>query len=572
MSGRTAGDSRFIGPVLPPLLCIAVLTVGAAACDWAGVHSDHADRRTQRGSGSILDSAVAPLQEITADGQDSLSCFLPAGESWLWQEFVYSKRANSPALLPDFSFAGYHYSERELPAKSRGPRFDVRSYGAHPNDKDYDGKAIQAAIDAAGKAGGGTVYFPPGRFLLSSDQSPESTLAISSDSIVLKGSGSGLGGTEILMDRMKADPEIFLVNVEVLKPESRHLATITADAVRESFWVRIDDSSKLREGQRVVIRYYNPAYTERYFSPLSVPAEWTRLHVNGFRVHEIHSIDKVQGQFVKFKEPLHLNLKVHAEAEFRLFSYPHLEEVGVEDIRFTGGWGAHPEEFSHHKDSVHDYGWNALRFERVVNGWIRRVEFHDFNQGIVLNGSAGITLQNIAFAGKKGHASVHTRMGYGVLVKDVLDSAGHHHGPGVGYSATGTVFLRYQMQKDQHIDSHSGSPYATLFDQIAGGVLSGNGGPYESYPHHGKHLVFWNFEHSASRPSFYDFWNTERRQSATFALPIFSGFTSNRPVTFIDPEEKVGFNESQGTPVLPSSLFEAQLRLRTSKIVEQVRL
>jgi hypothetical protein len=36
------------------------------------------------------------------------------------------------------------------------------------------------------------------------------------------------------------------------------------------------------------------------------------------------------------------------------------------------------------------------------------------------------------------------------------------------------------------------------------------------------------------------------------------GFTSDRLVTF----ENVGINELQGTPVLPRSLFEAQLQLR----------
>lgn len=45
--------------------------------------------------------------------------------------------------------------------------FDVKTYGAVGDDSTNDRAAIQAAIDAAALAGGGTVFFPPGRYAVS---------------------------------------------------------------------------------------------------------------------------------------------------------------------------------------------------------------------------------------------------------------------------------------------------------------------------------------------------------------------------------------------------------------------
>lgn len=46
-------------------------------------------------------------------------------------------------------------------------RFDVTSFGALPNDDGDDAAGIQAALDAAGTAGGGEVYIPRGRYMVS---------------------------------------------------------------------------------------------------------------------------------------------------------------------------------------------------------------------------------------------------------------------------------------------------------------------------------------------------------------------------------------------------------------------
>ena len=81
------------------------------------------------------------------------------------QDFI--KNGNQ-SILPDFSYAGYAYGEKQVQTVE-GPVFNVTDFGAIPNDGKDDSKAIQMTVDAAGKKGGGVVFFPVGRFDVNSD-------------------------------------------------------------------------------------------------------------------------------------------------------------------------------------------------------------------------------------------------------------------------------------------------------------------------------------------------------------------------------------------------------------------
>ncbi|MGV3705196.1 MAG: DUF4955 domain-containing protein [Arcticibacter sp.] len=93
---------------------------------------------------------------------------------------------------------------------------------------------------------------------------------------------------------------------------------------------------------------------------------------------------------------------------------------------------------------------------------------------------------------------------------------------------------------------------------IKGGVFYNLGGPEPGYPHHGKYLVLWNFQHRSAADRHYNFWDMSRRRNFTIAHPILVGFQSDKKVSF----ENEGINQLQGEIVRPESLFEAQLDIR----------
>ena len=61
-----------------------------------------------------------------------------ATESALWTQFKQAKLSATEPTLPDFSYAGYNYSETPIPDTSSWPIFDVTNYGAVVNDGNYD--------------------------------------------------------------------------------------------------------------------------------------------------------------------------------------------------------------------------------------------------------------------------------------------------------------------------------------------------------------------------------------------------------------------------------------------------
>lgn len=490
----------------------------------------------------------------------SLFCAANAQEvAPLWKDFVAAKQTGKTAVLPDFSYAGYHFSEKEIPSVSGKKYFSVTDYGAVPNDDKYDDEAIQKAVDAAEKnPGGGVVFFPKGKYLIAPDENAAKQIRISKSNIVLKGEGSGEGGTEIYQDKKRINGRQFLFKPDNESPKK--LAIIIKDAGRETFWVEVADASKLGVGMDIIVKHRSEEYTLLYFAPLELKPQWTRLlgDKGGMQIAEIHTIEKIEGNKVKLKNPLHLDVKMVKTATWDIVPYNSIDECGIEDILFTSNWKNYPEEFVHHKNEIHDYAWEAVGMEFVKNSWVRNCEFHDWNEGIFIRAGYQVSVLNTTFKGKKGHASVHARTGYGVLIKDCHFNGAQHHGAGTGYSASGTVITQCSLGTDQNFDSHSGQPYATLFDDIEGGVFYNLGGPEPGHPHHGKDLVLWNFHHLSAKDQHYNFWDMQRRRNYTIAQPILVGFRSNTKVDF----ENAGINQLQGQQVLPKSLFEAQLVLR----------
>ena len=485
------------------------------------------------------------------------------GISQTWEQFVSARQTGSEPILPDYSYAGYRYFEEPVPDVKQ-TLFNVTWYGATPDDGLSDQSAIVRAIAAAEANGGGTVLFPPGQFLVNTDADRNDAGALTpiyirGSRIVLKGSGSRRGGTIIRQvnympptgDNLYSSPYMF--NFRPGETSTRTLATVSESARRESFWLTVADSSRLRVGQRVVLDMNGTAAVNEFLVPRLPGHLGPRLQSEGLEIGEEHSIAEIQGDRIRLNEPLHTN--VNQEHDWTVRSYPHLEEIGVEDISFHGSF---LEEFVHHKNAIHDGGWSLLALSRCVNSWIRRVSFVNTNRALNITRSAAVSVYHLTLAGNTAHASINSQDSYGVWVGLSEDLASHLHGIGASHASTGTVFWRFDMGPKQSLDIHKTKPsYANLYDQVGNGRLYGSSGGGVP-PHHLRHLVFWNFNHGGD-DTYYDFWQGYLR----FLHPIVIGFHGN-PATF--NERNLEVLESNGTAVKPDSLFEAQLNLRLSAV------
>jgi len=471
-------------------------------------------------------------------------------------QYISAKTNGTEPDLPDFSYAGYDYSENPIPDISTWEVFDVTNYGAFPNDNQYDDAQVQDAIDAAVANGRGVVLFPAGKFEFSP---PDflNTIRIRGSNVVLKGAGSGVDGTELFVENMNVGNWKFEFKANGSENGTR-ITQITDFAQRETFEISVASTANLSPGDKIqLISENSSAFAVDYFGDRTLLPEWTVINSN-FEMKEIHTIQSICGNTLTLREPLHLTIKPDL-GDFYVNTYNHISENGIEDIRFTGGWEVYPETFRHHKNTIHDYGWQGVRIRNVANGWVKNCVFKSWNRAISLNRCSMFTIQDSEFTGKKGHFGPATNSTYGALIKNCVDNTGNHHGPSISNYSSGVVYLNYQMDGDQRVDAHGKSPYANLYDNVKDGYMFDNGSATKHLPNHGRHFVFWNFKVNGG-PSDYNFWLPEMPGNSGrhfYADPIFVGLHGD-PVSLTN----AGVNQSQGTPVSTISLFEKQLELR----------
>lgn len=509
----------------------------------------------------LIASAVILAAPISAPAQEK-DVYTP-----VWNQFVEARKTGAEPVLPDFSYAGYHYGEKAIP-HVQGPVFDVTKFGAIPNDDKSDEEALRRAFAAAERAGGGVVLFPAGEFLFNTETDPGKPIEVNAGNIVMRGAGFGRDGTILRVVRhfeaadptkMYSTPFYFRFKAKGTLGTGRELAAVTGEARRETYTVTVNDASKLKPGMRVTLRMQNKDAVPEFLKPFDAAPEWTRILSDGILVTERHKIAKIDGNTVTFHEPLHTS--VNPALGWTLRNYEPMEEIGIEDLCFMGGY---VQDFVHHRSAYDDGAWSMLWLEGVANSWVRRCAFINTSNAIEVRSSSQLSVLQVIIEGNPSHFGMHTRAGYGVLGGLMEYRQWTWHGPSVGYQAVNTVYWRCVMKPEQRVDSHSGQPYATLHDNTWGGILYGSGGPTAGLPHHLRHWVLWNFKYQGNMNWNYDFWGPKKDK---FVMPIIVGFHGT-PVKF--NEKRLELLESHGTPVKPESLWEAQLALRLGGLPEWV--
>lgn len=501
-----------------------------------------------------------------------------------WRSFAAAKDRAPAGVLTDYSYAGYAHGERGIPAVT-GPVFKVTDFGAIPDDSKSDEQAIRRTIAAAEKAGGGVVVFPAGRFLVWTDRAHVESIRISSSRVVLRGAGSSAGGTLIRAvhsgygagpypvpkkgEDFAAIPYVFAFEpARDEKPENattepapakpqKPSAKLATAVKRASFVLPVESTEGFAAGDWITLKAKSKAFNADMLAGQEPDVTWTRIF-EGIEISEYHQIREVRENRLVLCEPT--LVAVPAEIGARVDRISMIEQVGVEDIAFEGSWRA---DFVHHRSALDDEGWDAIVFDGVAHGWVRRCAFLNLNSGIYLKRSSACSLLLNRFSGTEGHynAAVRSDSSFNLMGLSA-DTAGNLHGVSTGNRSSGTAVWRWSLKQNQSVDSHGNGPYATLIDRVDGGTFTKSGGPAPSFPNHLNWLVFWNFSYDANDDSPVNLWEVVRG-NAKFVKPLFVGL-HGKPVALTP--EALGDNESPGRAVTPESLYEAQLQLRLKSL------
>lgn len=406
--------------------------------------------------------------------------------------------------------------------------------------------------------------------------------------IVLRGSGSGPGGTEIhqkhhyvpedtskkwttpsIFQFTPDHPEAGVFNFRIRK-EATPLTQVTKAAGRGAFSIEVADASKIKAGQAVMVHANSTRLNDYFLKGLKPRDIFTEILENGVSVAEKHWVVKVEGRTLTFAEPIRAD--IDPAIKWRVYDYPVVEGWGVEDLHFSGNC---PVPFVHHKDYVHDSGYTGIHMEQGKDSWIRRCRFTDMTQAFLASGCISSSFLMNTMDGHQGHGNFGLNWGMNNLIglcQDLTDK-GSFHGAGISHEHVGGVIWRYSSVGETKTtprcggpDFHAQFPYCSLWDASVAN-LRNNGGSHVWQPNHLINLTFWNFE-QIGETIYHDYWNMPKTSAekkdkyfgkTKVVYPNYIGFHG---VMSEFNREHLGLFESYGTPVEPESLYEAQLAQR----------
>lgn len=529
-----------------------------------------------------------------------------------WQYF--SSKSDKNVLL-DYSYAGYMHGEGTPPDVSMLSGYTtvnikeyketngIESYRLALNKILYDKKLVRTCPGETDNSNTNAnanliVYFPEGEYVLQDGTEETKFPEIYGGNFIIKGAGAGL--TKIKMTGLNDNLKSPLLSIKHTNSptnvtNSPLLATVSANAKKGDFTVKVNSTAGITAGKWVQLRLRsgNKDLIASELRDITPGANWSiniqptvpasgNEDTNGVRIFEFHQVKSVGSGTVTFQEPImhDINIAYNDCGGWQIRDYKYFENVGVEDLTFEGECIT---PYYHHgpngdnsgaDDWQYDEGYRPLQFGRLVNSWVRNVNFVSVSEAVTFGESANCSAYNIQITGNRGHSAVRaqgsSRVFIGKVRDESIDTRGHGqwHGCGVSKPSIGTVIWNSSWGKDACFESHASQPRATLFDNCSGGLVKHHaGGAEEENPNHLADLTIWNlnvtgttYEKGENFASNFNWWSNDDLWWKIYP-PIVVG-THGQSVTFAEPETQMTYEESTGTKVTPESLYEAQLRKR----------
>lgn len=468
----------------------------------------------------------------------------------------------SPAgRLPDFSFAGYRSGETAIP--SPAVVADVTTFGAVGNGIADDTAAFEAAIAAAEN---GAILIPAGRYKITR------VLYIRKSNIVLRGAGPALTTLVFpnhLTDLIGAPPGTAgleswswsggLIWVEGAETTTQ-LAAVTANAERGGNVLTVSSAAGLTAGQTIRLMMSDPdgslgrhIHADQFNAhPTLVGRRLVRFPV------KIASID---GNQITLTRPLRHNVRTEWSPQIHAPT-GHLSEVGLEEFTMefpNRPYGGHFQEDGH----------NGIWMDGTWNSWVRNVNLHNFENGIMVERSAFCTLDGLqltAATGNRfntngtyytGHHGIQFRRSDDCMASNFNFQTRTYHDLTVE-DTTGCVFMK-GTGVDINFDHHTYLPHENLFTEIHCGAgtrhFSSSG---SRDPESGARETLWNISSTGLINTLPNPAPSRGIWPQLNFIGISTNLTSTRSATgsWVEPIAPAS--------LVPANLYEAQFARRIS--------
>ncbi len=478
----------------------------------------------------LLSLLAAPLGQTTWASEDRQPALLSL------------ETISDEHYLPDFSFAGFRNGLSELPRAS-GTVVRVDDFGAEPNDKIDDSKAVLAAIEHATTIDGPVVVrFSPGTYRISE------VLRIERSDLVLQGAGRGDGGTTLFfprplnqVDKSESLKELrqYLVKLDkrqvepaknlndyfseyswsggfiwIQKPGTRpapYLVEYDPDipklgdivsGKRGEQEIVLAAKPKLKVGDIVQVQWINRTGPDAAIIKSLYGSKSKRAGSHHWSfperplVRQTSRVAQIDGTRVRLADPLLHDAGSSIPAQ--LAEWDGLKHIGIEDLHL-----AFPESpfFGHHMER----GYNGIYFTSAFDSWARNLRVTNADSGILSYNSANLTFKDILSEGsRRAHYAVHMGNVHNVLAENVTIMNPVLHSLTFNTQSTKCVYKNAEVFATPTLDQHAGANHQNLYDNVTlhiqaartdegpvTPVFDGSGAGYWQ-PGHGAYNTTWN--------------------------------------------------------------------------------
>ncbi len=426
-------------------------------------------------------------------------------------------------FLHDFSYAGYHYGS-DVPASVPGPVLDVTHprFGADPTGVTDSTVAIQAAIDAVGAAGGGTVHLPEGLYTVSPQDDSRAVLHIPHDDVLLRGEGPERTRIQTSTAEDMRQSAVILVGPEKAEWQSWHnsedeqdqpAVPLTRDIEEPTRTLHVADTAPFTVGDWVILKADT---TQEWLDehPVLPGQQWFPTTFRALVYHrQITAVDTEAGTVeidipTRYRMLLRDGLRLHHHHQPTIGS-------GVADLAI----GMRQSDLPHVDGNEHNtegtqgfqaHGAAAVSFNNAVDSWVDNVasfrpeansdDIHVLSGGVYIWYARSITVTNADFRnaqylGAGGNGYHYHVMGSDNLVRDSYAEKGRHNYLVQAVQGTGNVILdSHSVDATHALELHRHLGVANLFDNVSvdRDTFEMQYRTSSTHAHSGTESVMWN--------------------------------------------------------------------------------
>lgn len=528
---------------------------------------------------------AAFTKPVLAQAQDAHRSIETASSTALWEE--YRQNPDRHPIIPNCSYAGYHYSERPLPEPPVVA--NVKDFGAIGDGKADDQLAFQAAIRKARSLGGGAILVPEGTYRLTG------MLRLTHSHLVLR--GAGVDRTVLQFERplseilgirtIKQKPPgttiseyswlggLIHVGVESdfdsnggIDPKSGYpeswsvgykLAILTSPAKRGDRIVEIEPMGKTRfkPGDFVFLCWESPADRSLLVcmagdGPMArFPWETKGSSLLDERWNWPVEIVKSDGRHLWLRQPLRLDIRPEWKVSVRKMN-ASIEEVGIEHLAIK--MRDHPVD-----PHLQEKGFNGIYLTKAINCWVRNVSLENVDDGMVLRAVKNCTITDFVIKGTRyhHHGTTAAHGSHDNLFTDFKILSPLRHGINTEGFSTGNVWRKGVLAHGT-FDSHCLMPFEFIRTNLEVNNDGFPGGSSTFGPRNGMHVVHWNIRLAGKSR-----WINQPDDFSKSALVGIQGTPAD-----MSPSDKT-VNGDKGCVLAdedripsPTDLFQAQLDFR----------